>query len=551
MRPAVAPRSLRRAGNLLITGVITGAVVSSALTVAGPAPAARAAADPAAAAATAAWLESRLVDGLVEGPFGKEYGTSADAAIALDAVGGHDATVEQISDAVAAEVGSYVDYDYEYDEVVYTGTSAGSTAKAAVLAQVAGDDSGDFGGQDLVGKLAGMVADEAPITGRIVDAAFADGEPDPTGDYANAFGQTYAARALLTAGHPAGGPVVDYLLDQQCSAGFFRLYFPGKVGDQTCDGAEPAEPSPPVDTTAFVVIHLHEHADGDPELAAALDEAVAWIRGAQAADGSFDGGSATEGPNANSTGLAGWALHVAGETEAAEDAATWLRARQVPGTRCDGRLAAEAGAIAYDQAAYDAGVADGIGVTATQWQLVAIQALPALLAAPAARGGLRLGKVPAFLDAGRQRRVAVTGLAPGERGCVRIGASTVAVVGDADGAVTAKIAVPARSRRSLVEASVVDDTVARSAVVLAGKRLPVRLRAKVAPTRKQRVVVRGLWKGERVVVRDRGKVVAKGRARANGRFVATYRVVRKPGRHRVVVQGQFGDRRNQASYRVR
>ena len=157
----------------------------------------------------------------------------------------------------------------------------------------------------------------------------------------------------------------------------------------------------------------------DPSLDAALDAAVPTrSRGSdqQAADGSFDGGTATEGPNANSTGLAGHALDLIGQHEAAEQAATWLRGRQVAGLHCEGKLSEETGAIAYDNAAYNAGAANGIKVaTAGQWDFATIQALPALAVAPASETGeIALGRIPAFLDGGGRQLVVVRGLAPGE-----------------------------------------------------------------------------------------------------------------------------------------
>ena len=59
----------------------------------------------------------------------------------------------------------------------------------------------------------------------------------------------------------------------------------------------------------------------DPAVAAALDEATAWLGSQQGPDGSFG--------NANSTGIAGWALGVSGNTAAATAAAGWVRAHQL------------------------------------------------------------------------------------------------------------------------------------------------------------------------------------------------------------------------------
>jgi hypothetical protein len=101
----------------------------------------------------------------------------------------------------------------------------------------------------------------------------------------------------------------------------------------------------------------------------------------QAEDGSYVGSSQLPA-NSNSTGLAGWALQLAGEEEAAAAAGAWVLAHQVP-EGCDGVLAEAAGAIAYDDTALIAAAAKGITEeTAYQWRLASSQALPALLAAP-------------------------------------------------------------------------------------------------------------------------------------------------------------------------
>ena len=302
---------------------------------------------------------------------------------------------------------------------------------------------------------------------------------------------------------------------------------------------------------------LSDVAPADPGQAAALDaavaDAIAWIKTQQAGNGSFDGGTSTEGPNSNSTGLAGWALNLADEHEAAEAAATWIRGRQVSGLDCEGELAGELGAIAYDRAAYDAGRTAGITVPAAgQWDFATIQALPALLAAPTSESGeIDLGRIPSFLDGGGQQRLVVTGLAPGQRGCASIGRNSRRVLGGTDGIARVRVPVPDRTGPIQVSADAIDQAVAVAGIVaLAGKRLPLELRFDVHPRGRQRVVVRGLWAGEPVVVKDDGDVVARGRANADGRFVAEYGVGRQRGNHEVVVVGRFKDRRNAASYHV-
>ena len=222
--------------------------------------------------------------------------------------------------AVSKNVAFYVG---DGDQGIY----AGATAKAAVLAEAQGKNPRAFGGVDLVAQLEGRVATAAPIAGRIQDAY------DPTsefgGDFANVIGQAYAAQALSDAKSAAAAPVARFLLEQQCSDGFFRLSFTGDkaAADQSCDGAAKAERTPDTDATAIAVLAL-QHVKG-AKAKGAVKKAVAWLVDVQGADGSFGGGKSTKDANANSTGLAGWALGATGATEPAARAAAWVRNLQV------------------------------------------------------------------------------------------------------------------------------------------------------------------------------------------------------------------------------
>ena len=314
------------------------------------------------ATAAADWLAGELEGGLLSyrseyGPF-TDHGMSIDAALALSRVGGHDDAVGSIADAVAGALGSYT----EFPSGKGTHVSAGATAKALVLAEAAERDPSDFGGQDLVGTLEGLVTE----SGRIADSFPEDNRQDA--DYANVIGQVYAARGLAATGSPEAGAVVGFLLDQQCEAGWFRLSFtadPAAPG-QACDDDPKAQPDP--DTTALAVVQLSGLAEDDADVASAVDDAVAWLVGQQADDGSLVG-SQPATANANTTGLAGWAFGEAGETDAAASAASWVAGVQ-----------ADSGAIAFDQASLDKAAAGRIPPTSrSQWLLATAQAVPALL----------------------------------------------------------------------------------------------------------------------------------------------------------------------------
>lgn len=326
------------------------------------------AATPEAALAGAAWLEGELTDGvLVNREFSSDdHSTTVELAYALRAVDPDSPALAEIATSLAEGVDAYASPG---DEIY-----SGATAKLVSFAEDAGADPRDFGGEDLVVQLEERTLDEGATKGRISDQS-------EYGDYANSFGQSWAVRGLTLAGSEEAEAARDYLLQQQCAAGFFRLYFAAAdAPDQTCDGAG-TQPEP-VDTTALAYVLLHDLAADDPTLEAALDKGIDYILGQQADDGSFSGGDANAIiPNANSTGLAGWALHLAGEDEAAAKAATWVHAHQLGD--CDGKLEADAGAIGFDDAAFAAAGKSGLTKkTEGQWRLSSAQALPALLATP-------------------------------------------------------------------------------------------------------------------------------------------------------------------------
>jgi hypothetical protein len=335
--------------------------------------------DTAALAAGATWLQTQVVDGAVHNDQYDfdDYGLAVDIALALDGVHQQPDTVAAVSDNLAHHLDAYIAPGFG------TLTSAGSTAKALVLAEATGADPTTFGGTDLVGRLEGTVADDAPVRGRIQDEL--DPKEKSAADYANVVGQAYAVTGLVAADSDEADAATRFLLAQQCKDGFFRLNFTKDAGaaDQTCDG-DPSS-APDLDATAFAVRALSTVKD-DPEAAAHVKSAVTWLQGQQAADGSFGGGTGTEAPNSNSTGLAGWVLGETGDTAAAEKAATWVHEHQAAeGGACRPHDPADVGAIAYDDAAL-AGVRKAAisAKTADQFRRATAQALPALRWLPAA-----------------------------------------------------------------------------------------------------------------------------------------------------------------------
>ncbi len=465
----MSPLVARRAGALVLAGALTGAVLS---------PTAASAAAPGGpptgpSAAAGAWIAGQLgANGLLPGQFGPDfpdYGLTIDAALAIDAVGGPQAAVQQIAGAIEENVDSYIGYDYTFEGVRYYGDVAGATAKAAVLARTAGADETDFGGTDLVERLESLTIDDGATAGRIFDTA--QGEPDYA--YANTISQSFAARALTDAASPEAAAATDFLLAQQCSEGFFRLSFSDiDAADQTCDSDPDAAGD--TDVTAFALLALVEQA-GDPDVDTAIAATVGWLEGTQAADGSFGGGVATESANANSTGLAGWALGEAGADAAAADAAAWVAALQAPAdTAClTGPLAAEAGAIAYDQAALTAGEADGISAElGDQWRRTTAQALPVLqhLEGVAAVNALRLVGPRGFQRARSSVDLTVRGLGAVGDGCVTGPGAKAAVTGAAP---SASIKLPGGTGERTYTASWLGDPATTTVKVLGATKLAV------------------------------------------------------------------------------
>jgi hypothetical protein len=342
------------------------ALLSSAVAVSLVAGEAGAAAPPSSPAGHGAtWLSRQLTGGLIHNPnFGgfDDYGLTADTVFALRAIGGHRADVLQARAALAHHVGAY------------TGTGsekyAGATAKLLVLTQSTGADPRSFGGVDLVSKLNRLVVASGPAQGRIADQS-------QFGDFANTIGQVLAVRGLTAATSGKAGAARRFLLQQQCSGGYFRLDFAKVTATrQGCRATSPADP----DATSYAVVQLWKTSRTNARLRAALVKAVAWLETRQLRSGAFAGGTSTATPNTNSTGLAAWALGVSGRCRAARAAATWVAGFQVGPQPAGSALIGQRGAIAYDRAALRAGARDGITPEAQdQWRRASSQAAPGLL----------------------------------------------------------------------------------------------------------------------------------------------------------------------------
>lgn len=435
MKPLQSPR-LRRAGVLAIATAITSTTLF-ATTLVAAAPAQAHPAGDRAVSAGSTWLKAQLTDGILHN---EEYdwddlGLSADVAFALDAVGGQDATVTQIVDAVEPVVESWVG-GYTPGRVY-----AGSLAKMVSVVQAADQDPTVYSGVNQVSRLESRVSSTAPVAGRLEDAGVVVGDPYDA-DFVNVIGQSFAARALTTATSSRALDATTFLLEQQCTDGFFRgsLTADKTSSQQGCvDGTHSAS----IDTTALAIINILDTPGASTPAKSAAALAATWLAGQQAADGSFSAGG-PEGSNSNSTGLAGWALAKAGHDGAATKAATWLRGLQVADLApCATTLTSENGAILFrpqdGTAARAAGVLDV--PTRERTRRASAQALPALASVPAGVGTLDIAAPTSAVEKSTVT-VSVIGLGAGEAGCVSFGSQTTPVTG-MGGVVDVTFALPA------------------------------------------------------------------------------------------------------------
>ena len=319
----------------------------------------------------AGWLAAQPTSGIVHNPnFGgfDDFGLTVDLGLALSEIGGQQAVVDQIRDALALNVDTYTTgVDWGSSDVY-----AGSTAKLVVFAQTVGADPTTYGGVDLVARLKARVIVDGPSKGRIQDQTAGT-------DYANTIGQAFAVQGLAAAGSGKAVPALAFLLKQQCAKGYFRLSLTKKKSakDQTCDGGNTATVSAPdTDATAIALLSLDALGSTNPKVLASVTSAKKWLQSRQKANGSFGGGTSTEASNSNSTGLAGWALGEVGACGAAQQAANWVARWQVDGAPLD----AELGAIAYDRTGYAAATtaAEITDANRDQWWRATAQAAPAL-----------------------------------------------------------------------------------------------------------------------------------------------------------------------------
>ncbi|MCU1591681.1 MAG: LPXTG-motif cell wall anchor protein [Frankiales bacterium] len=268
------------------------AVTIGTAAIATPAFAAPPPSDAAAASKAAALLAHDLSDGgTIVGSFqddkGKtvtytDWGRTIDAALALLAQAGHDATLGRALTSVEdpKAVAAYTQ-GAPGDEA--GAAYVGATAKLAFVVAATGGDPTKVGGVNLITQLTSL---------ETTDGRFAD--RSSFGSFANVFGHAFALLALKQAGQTVPDALVQGLLSAQCGDGSFPETYP-KAGT-TCTGS--------VDATGLVLQALAEVGQGNAQ---ATQAATTWLSGQQKTDGSFPGQAPV-----NSTGYAVLGLDAVG-----------------------------------------------------------------------------------------------------------------------------------------------------------------------------------------------------------------------------------------------
>ena len=527
---------LRRTSALVASVALTSAGLAL---VAAPA---RAVTDPRPVSTTAAWIADHLQNGVIRDSYidfntgdPVEYddlGLTMDAAMSYVEVGGHASTVATIKAAMEPRITE----TYDSFGTTYTG----SAAKAAVYTKLVGGDPTDVDGTDLVAVVADNTATAAPIAGRIENVN------DSFGD-TNTFGQAFAARALAEAGSDKAADAEAFLLEQQCTDGFFRLNPTADKAaeDQSCDGGVAGDTSAPdTDATAIAMIQLEALATKSQAVIDAIADARDWLLSEQLADGSFGGGPTTSAPNANSTGLAGLALAGTGQTAAARAAAIWVRSLQADEVgACTSQLSDETGALGYDAATVKAGRSGGITpATLDRWLRTTAPVFAVLKYAPAATPNLDITGPTSYVKGGSVVVFGISGVVPGDKVCVTALGIHRAVVAGADGKTRVAFTMPnGTGHRTIGVTDRSGNSASTRVDILGPKTLTVTVQNQIKRGGIVPVTVSGLAPGEHVKISWRAVTVRGGYADINGVFRTSFGVGKTLGNGTVLAVGKYTD----------
>ena len=429
MRGIINVRHLRPVPFLLVAALVATSLL-------GPPTPVAAAAQPSAPAALN-WLEGELDDnaGTLPSSFGgTDWGLTSDAILALRLGGrGTEPAATTATAALAANINGYITGEAFGD---IGSAYAGAIGKSMLAASLQGANVNSFGGVDLEAKSRAAIQASGMFAGRFSDVS-------SFGDFSNGFGQAFNVLALSRT--PGGVPAsaVEFLLQQQCPGGGFRLSYTATRG---CESDAQAS----VDTTGLALQALTTLPAGNARTEA-INRAAAWlVAGQDAVTGGFGTGPGIEA-NANSTGLAGHGLNSVGQTAAVSQAAQFVASLQFDVADTSGTPAAgEEGAIATNPGAFDGARSTGIAPAGRdQWRRATVQAVLALLPAYTLAVGPLTSVQPARVLDSRPGTFTVDGLQVGTgrvqpgtplvvqvagRGGVPVGADAVVLNLTADGA---------------------------------------------------------------------------------------------------------------------
>ena len=214
------------------------------------------------------------------------------------------------------------------------------------------------------------------------------------------------------------------------------------------------------------MINLIGSRDNSQVVKDALAKAGTWLAGRQRGSGAFRGGASTAVVNSNSTSLAGYALGLLKNRDAALKAAVWVRKLQpVDKFKCRTALTKDTGAVAYRGEAVSTAKTAGITAAARdEWRRATSQAVLGLQFAPASNDDLRIESVRREARAGDRPQFRVYGISPGERACLQVKGDFKRIIGKFSGArIVRKLEMPTGNKRRVVLVKTADD-VARTSL---------------------------------------------------------------------------------------
>ncbi|RLV49756.1 hypothetical protein D9V37_07560 [Nocardioides mangrovicus] len=483
---------------------------------------AQAANDPKPLAGAADWVAGQLSSGgLMVGPYGNDVGLSIDAFDALGVAGGHAPQRTAIANAVASGTNATDYYSYTDSSTNTTTYYANSLAKLLVFAQANGYTNGTYGGQNILTRMNDLTDN---TTGVVADSS---------GDnYASTIGQAYAARGLTNAGSSEASAAVNALLNQECTAGYFSL----SLSAAGCTASSTAD----TDATSIAVIQLSQLA-ATPAITAKLNTAKTWLASQQKSDGSFGGGTSTAASNANSTGLAGYALGLLGDTAAAQKAAVYVRSLQVhQPAACTDALSNAQGTVGYDAATLSTGRYNGLGnaTVLDKFRRATTQGMLVLGNAPTGTGPV--STTDGFARPKAATTISVSGVAPGDSVCVT-GPGT-AKLGTAGASGTADVSVTAP--KSGTASYTIVDSQGRSAAASVQVLQNAKFKTYVSHKRikrgaRQYLAVKGFATGEPVRIKVYGTTINRV-ANAQGKVSLSFKAGKRVRKVTVKVFGRFG-----------